>query len=36
LSAVLNGNLDDLITSKISTDRGILAASTDNVGFVGL
>jgi hypothetical protein len=36
LSAVLNGNLDDLIASQISTDRGVLASLADDVGFVGL
>lgn len=36
LSAVLNSNLDNFVASEIGTDRGILTALSDNVGFVGL
>jgi hypothetical protein len=36
LRAVLNGNLDDLITSQIGADRGVLPALADDVRLVGL
>jgi hypothetical protein len=36
LSAMLNGNLDDLVASEISTNRGVLPALANDVGLVGL
>ena len=36
LSAVLNGNLDDLVAGEISSDRGVLASLANDVGFIGL
>ena len=36
LSAVLDSDLDDFVAGKVGTDRGILTALSDNVGFVGL
>ncbi len=36
LSAVLNGNLDDFITSQICTNGSVLASLANDVGFVGL
>lgn len=36
LSAVLYGNLDDLVAGEISCDRGVLASLANDVGFVGL
>ena len=36
LNAVLDGNLDNLVASEIGSDRGILTALGDDVGFVGL
>lgn len=36
LSAVLYGNLDDLVAGEISSDRGVLASLANDVGFIGL
>ena len=36
LSAMLNGDFDDLVTSEISSDGGILATLSNDVGLVGL
>lgn len=36
MSAVLYGNLDDLVAGEISCDRGVLASLANDVGFVGL
>lgn len=36
LSAMVFGNLNDLVASEISTDGGVLAALANDVGFVGL
>lgn len=36
LRAMLDGNLDDLISSEISTDRGVLTALANDVCLVGL
>lgn len=36
LSAVLNGNLDNLVAGEISSDRGVLASLANDVGFIGL
>lgn len=36
LRAVLQGDLDNLVASEISADRGVLAALANDVGLVGL
>ncbi len=36
LSAMLDGNLDDLVASKIGTDRCVLPALANDVRLVGL
>ena len=36
LGAMLQGNLDDLVASEISSNWSILSALTNDVGFVGL
>ena len=36
LYAMLKCDLDDLVTSEISTDRRELAALANDVGFIGL
>lgn len=36
LRAVFQRDLDYLITGKIGSDRGVLAALANDVGFVGL
>lgn len=33
---MLQGNLDDLITSKICPNGGVLATLANDIGFVGL
>lgn len=36
LHAVLNGNFDNLITSQVRGDRGVLSSLANDVGFIGL
>jgi len=36
LSAVLNGNLDDLVASKVGANRSVLATLADDIGLIGL
>jgi hypothetical protein len=36
LSAVLDSNLNDLITGQVSPDRSVLAALANDVCFIGL
>ena len=36
LRAMLDGNLDDLVASKVCANRRVLASLADDVGFVGL
>lgn len=36
LHSMLDGDLDNFIASEISTDRGVLSALANDVGFVGL
>lgn len=36
LRAVLDSNLDNLVSSEISTDRGVLAALANDVCLIGL
>ena len=36
LNAMLDGNLDNLVTGKIGSDGGVLAALANDVSLVGL
>jgi hypothetical protein len=36
LHAVFDRNLDNLITSQVCADRGVLSTLANDVGFIGL
>jgi len=35
LDSMLQGNLDDLVPSQVSTNWGVLSALSDHIGFIG-
>ena len=36
LDTVLDGDFDDLVTSQVGADRGVLSTLTNDVGLIGL